>query len=42
MGLFDQFKQAMTGDNIRRGFEGAAQSMRDMAADPSRIGSPRV
>ena len=37
MGLFDQFKQAMTGDNIRRGFEGAAQSMRDMAADPSRI-----
>ena len=37
MGLFNQFKQAMTGDNIRRGFEGAAQSMRDMAADPSRI-----
>lgn len=37
MGLFNQFKQAMTGDDIRRGFEGAAQSMRDMAADPSRI-----
>ena len=37
MGLFDQFKQAMTGDNIRRGFEGAAQSMQDMAANPSHI-----
>lgn len=37
MGLFDEFKQAMTGDNIRRGVEGTAQSMREMAADPSRI-----
>lgn len=37
MGLFSQFKQALTGDNIRRGFDGTAQSMRGMAANPTGI-----
>lgn len=35
MGLFNQFKQALTRDNIRRGLDGAAQNLRDAAADPA-------
>lgn len=35
MGLFDQFKQGLTTDNIKRGFTGAAQSMQDIAANPT-------
>lgn len=35
MGLFNQFKKALTPDNIRRGFTGAAQSAQDFAANPA-------
>ncbi|NLA55803.1 MAG: hypothetical protein GX859_05830 [Corynebacterium humireducens] len=34
MGLFDQFKQAFTRDNLKRGFDGAVQSAQDIAANP--------
>ena len=37
MGLFDQFKQALTRDNIKRGFDGALHSAQDIASNPTNI-----
>ena len=37
MGLFDQFKQALTRGNIKRGFDGALHSAQDIASNPTNI-----
>lgn len=37
MGLFDQFKQAMSKDNIRKGLKGGAQSLTDSLKNPQNI-----